>query len=258
MSYVTIEKQRYYFRLNEGAQKNDDAMVFIHGSGGDGSVWEYQLSEPGRQHPVIIPDLPGHGNSEGSLLSTAKEYAQWLDRAVDSLKLSSFILVGHSMGGAIAQEYARCYPEKVTGLILAGTGIHFQIQEEYRRILYTSFETAVRTSCDHAYTFPASQELYKKGYEMLMRNGKKTLTSDLEVCEHFDSSNWIKSIRQKTLVVCGKDDRITPCTLSEELSSAMPYSELSIISEAGHMAMMEAPLRFNSALKNFIKKGVSP
>ncbi|MDP7621317.1 MAG: alpha/beta hydrolase [SAR324 cluster bacterium] len=177
MTYITIEKQRYYFRLNAGAQKNVEAMIFIHGSGGDGSVWEYQFSELSTQHPVIIPDLPGHGNSEGPLLSTAKEYARWLAGAVDSLKLSSFILVGHSMGGAIAQEYARWYPEKLTGLILAGTGIRFQIPEEYRRIIQTSFETAVRTSCDNAYTLPVSQELYQKGYDMLMRNEKKPLSA---------------------------------------------------------------------------------
>jgi pimeloyl-ACP methyl ester carboxylesterase len=250
--YVTIENNRYYYRASKKAENKIHAAVLIHGSGGDSSVWENQMTGLGMFCRLIVPDLPGHGRSNGNVLATAKGYAEWLEKFNAALKLSSFSLIGHSLGGAIAQEYVRAYPEKVRSLILTGTGNKFVVLKEYLQLLQDDFEAAVKTSCINAYSVSVSRGLYQKGYEMLMRNGKKTLYSDMLTSAQFDSSPWVSSIFVPTLVVCGSDDKIMPRELSRELSSCFPKSKLHIVSGSGHMVMVEAPDEFNNTVKWFI------
>ena len=252
VAFVTIDNEKYFYRLSDKAGNKAKTAVFIHGSGGDSSVWENQMTGLGMFCRLIVPDLPGHGRSDGNVLATAKEYAEWLEKFNAALKLPSFSLIGHSLGGAIAQEYVREYPEKVRSLILTGTGNKFVVLKEYFRLLQDDFEAAVKTSCINAYSASVSRELYQEGYEMLMRNGKKTLYSDMLICEQFDSSPWIPSIFVPTLVVCGSDDKIMPRELSRELSSCFPKSKLHIVSGLGHMVMVEAPDEFNNTVKWFI------
>jgi len=100
---------------------------------------------------MVIPDLPGHGKSGGVSFSTAKEAAEWINKLAESLNLSSFYLAGHSLGGAVAQEYAALFPEKTEGIVLVGTGLRFDVSKEYLDLLQRDFEKAVKVSCDNAY-----------------------------------------------------------------------------------------------------------
>ena len=254
MAFVTIDNGKYFYRLSDKAGNKAKTAVFIHGSGGDGSVWEHQMAGLGRYFRLVVPDLPGHGRSEGNVLGSAREYAGWLDHFIEALKQSSFFLIGHSLGGAVAQEYVRAYPEKVSGLILTGTGNKFVVLKEYLQLLQDDFEAAVKTSCNNAYASSVSRELCQKGYEMLMRNGKEILSSDMLICEQFNSIPWISSVSKPALVVCGNDDRILPRELSLELLRSFPESKLHIVSGSGHMVMAEAPDEFNDTVKRFIEE----
>ena len=102
MPYEIINKKKCFYRLSKKPCDKKRAIIFIHGSGGEGSVWGYQLSLLSESFRLIIPDLPGHGKSEGVSFETVKEYALWLNDFAEGLGLSSFYLAGHSLGGAIA------------------------------------------------------------------------------------------------------------------------------------------------------------
>jgi pimeloyl-ACP methyl ester carboxylesterase len=252
--YVSIENANYYYILSGKTDNNEKTAIFVHGSGGDGSVWVNQFQSLCENYKIIIPDLPGHGRSGGNTLATAGKYAQWLNKFSSELNLSSFFLCGHSLGGAISLEYARAYAAKVKGLLLAGAGVTFRVLKEYILLLLRDFETAVKTSCISAYSPSVSKKIYYMGYEMLIKNGKKTLYSDMMTCEEFNSKAWISSIKIPSIVICGSDDKITPFELSKELSQGISESRLEVISGAGHMVMMEAPDKFNNVVKSFMDK----
>ena len=129
MEFITIDNKKYFYRISKRALNKELAVICINGSGADSLVWSYQLSRLSRHFKIIIPDLPAHGKSEGTPLKTADEYDLWLDEFSKSLSLDSFFLMGHSFGGAVAQEFARHYAEKLKGLILIGTGPNFRFQK---------------------------------------------------------------------------------------------------------------------------------
>jgi pimeloyl-ACP methyl ester carboxylesterase len=251
--HVTLASSRFYYRTSKvrTAAADKNLLILLHGSGGDSSVWEEQLGE---NIPVIAPDLPGHGRSDGPLRTSAQEYAAWLDTFTRALEIKNFFLAGHSLGGAIAQEFGRAFPRSAAGLILAGTGTHAVIASEYLNRLRQNFLAAVKASCLTAYASGAADAVYAQGCEMLTRNGPDALYSDLQAYKAFDSRPWAATLSLPALVLCGSDDRITPPTDSEELSGLMPQALLKIIPGAGHMAMMEAPREFNEAVKAFLSK----
>jgi len=252
MPHITIGAARYFYRTSKGkTAAGRNLLILLHGSGGDSSVWEKQLSE---NIPMIAPDLPGHGQSDGPLHASVKDYALWLDAFTRALEMKQFFLAGHSLGGAIAQEFSRAFPHKVAGSILAGTSAHSIFAAAYLKMLRHDFSAAVKASCLAAYAPGTADAVSAQGSEMLARNGPETLYSDLRAYKAFNSRPWVASLSVPVLVLCGSEDRITPPADAEELSGLMPQARLKIIPGAGHMAMMEAPREFNEAVRKFIKK----
>ena len=251
MPYVKINENRVFYQESKKSNNAKKTIIFIHGSGGDSFVWENQLKGLSDFIMAIFPDLPGHGRSEGLCFGSAKNYAGWINAFAEHLKLSSFYLAGHSLGGAVAQEFASTYPEKTEGLILMGTGLCFDISKEYLELLQTDFESAVNLSCERAFAEKVSEELYKKGYKMLLKNGKNTLYKDVLACESFNGSkNYLSE--NPCLIICGQEDKITKPELSRQLSKKIDKSTLHIVPEAGHMVMIEASEITNRAIENFV------
>ena len=252
MPHITIGAARCFYRTGMSpAAADGNTLILLHGSGGDSSLWEKQL---GANSALLAPDLPGHGQSEGPLRSSAQEYAAWLDTFTRAAGIKKFFLSGHSLGGAIAQEFGRAFPLKVSGLILAGTGTHAAITAEYLEMLRTDFPAAVKASCLAAYAPGTADAVCMQGCEMLTRNGPDALYSDLQAYASFDSRPWAGALSVPALVLCGSEDRITPPADAEELAGLLPQAALKIIPGCGHMAMMEAPGAFDEAVGEFIKK----
>ena len=255
MPCATIGGARcFYQTAPEHSAAEQPALILLHGSGGDSSVWEGQIQGLGQGVKVIAPDLPGHGQSEGPLCTTVKDYAVWLNTFVEQVQISRFFLAGHSLGSAIVQEYAHCFPLKVQGLILAGSGTQFIVAADYLETVKNNFPAAVHASCQAAYAADYVSIFYERGFAMLSRNGKETLYNDLAACSAFDSTAWVSSIAVPVLVICGSDDKITSPASSQPLARLIPEAQMKTIAGAGHMAMMEAVAEFNEAIKEFIKK----
>lgn len=250
--FAVITTHKCFYRQSQHSEKSETALLCIHGSGGDSSVWDCQLENLGSSYKVLAPDLPGHGKSDVSKDNTVQAYVEWIERFTEEARLSRFFLAGFSLGGIVAQSYTRAYQEKVQGLILVSTGMNVGIGPEFMQFVRTDFEKAVKASCDKAYTAVVSRELYQKGYAMLIKNGMEIYYNDIMICDRFDSSSWISTITVPALIVCGRQDSITPCSLSQELCRRIPGSTLDIISDAGHMVMQEKAEEFNDTVKKFV------
>ena len=199
---------------------------------------------------MIVPDLPGHGRSGGQPLDSALAYAAWLEDFCRALNLASFFLLGHSFGGAIVQEYARCHPHKIKGVVLVSTGTQFMLSRTYRDLCERGVSPAAD---DHAVSGMLPEPL-KKGYELLLSQSNQSLHADLLAAAQFDSSAWVGSLKIPALVIWGSRDEITPRELPEELAGKLPEGRLHIINGAGHVVMIDARDAFNRAVADFIEQ----
>jgi pimeloyl-ACP methyl ester carboxylesterase len=253
MPTITLNSVQYHF-LSEGLDHAEQpALVLLHGSGGDSSVWQYQMEVLADRRPVIAVDLPGHGQSQGSLMHTMEAYADWLKLMIDALNLNTFVLAGHSLGGSIAQQFARTFPEVLKGLVLVGTGMHFTIPPEYLDMLHQDFAAACLISCRQAFAAHIPSNMLEHGLAMLHRNGPEVLLHDLSLCGCFDSTAWAQNLAMPCLIICGKQDAITPSALSHALAITITASTLKLINESGHMVMQEQPDLFNKEISLFIE-----
>lgn len=255
MAHVTVDGDEYYYRISKRGIDKEHAVVCLHGAGAEGIVWAYQVSRLSKFFKIIAPDLPGHGRSNGSRLTLAKEYSAWLDQFTSALGLSSIFLIGHSFGGAIAQEYVRAYPGKIKGLILVGTGTVFRLSRLYRSL----YEQGIDLLTENSGNALSSSEIdvpdfFKQGFTMLREVGNDALHDDLLTASLFDSSDWISSITRPVLIIAGSDDVITARTMTDNLNRDIPGSELCTIPGAGHMVMIDRQNAFNEAVKRFIEK----
>lgn len=253
MPWITIDEKRFFFSRT-ASESSRDALVLLHGSGGDRTVWSFQVRELCGFCSVVAPDLPGHGLSDGPGSDSAAGYAGWLERFAGACGLERFFLAGHSLGGAVAQEYARVHPQRLSGVVLAGTASKFSFPRHYVELLKKDFVSAVDASCDSAYGPSAPEKLRLRGRRMLLRNGPDILLKDIDVCSRFSSESWAGTLDVPTLVVRGKEDRVVHPGYGGELDRALSRCRRIAISGSGHMVMQESPRVFNAALKDFMEQ----
>lgn len=230
-------------------------VVFVHGAGGAQDQWRFQLRHLGSRWNTLAMDLPGHGKSQGDGHRTIQEYRDFIRDLLDTLVIPRMVLVGHSMGGGIAQRFALAYPGRLVALVLVGTGarlrVHPDILASFRR---GDLEEAGQLISRWAYSQNALPATVAQGAEAFARNSGSVLEGDFLACDAFDAMGEISAIRIPTLVICGEDDRLTPVKYTQFLHQRIPGATLATIRGAGHMAMLEKPVEFNRILTTFLEK----
>ena len=252
MLFTNIDGHKSAYKISSVAGHGKPTILCIHGSGGDSSVWVSQLACLAADCTLIAPDLPGHGKTQGKGGYTPEEYAAWLESFVEALGLHSFMVMGYSMGGAVAQAMAHAYPTRVAGLILVSTAMRFVVAPEYLNVLQKDFHRAAQASCDSAYAPGVVPELYHRGLEMLLSNGGEAMYEDVLACTQFDSTAWAGKIAVPALVISGNHDTITPPDAGRALAQSIPQARFLLFAGAGHMVMQEAADGFNAAVRQFI------
>ncbi|HMK64607.1 MAG TPA: alpha/beta fold hydrolase, partial [Thermodesulfobacteriota bacterium] len=99
-----------------GYNSDRPTLVLIHGAGGNSQSFLPQIRRLDPQANILALDLPGHGNTAGPGLTSISNYAEWAFEILKGSSVQNFLLMGHSMGGAIGLEMALCFPGKIQGL----------------------------------------------------------------------------------------------------------------------------------------------
>ncbi len=231
------------------------AIVFVHGAGGTQEGWRLQLRHVGSRWHALAVDLPGHGESQGNGYRTIGEYRDFVRDLLAALRIERTVLVGHSMGGGIAQSFALTYPDRLAGLVLVGTGARLRVHPDIlAAVRRGDMARAGQLISGWAYSQTAMPATVAQGAEAFARNRATVLEGDFLACDAFDVMREVAAIRIPTLVVCGEDDRLTPVKYARFLQQEIPSAVLAVVPGAGHMVMLERPVEFNRLLTAFLER----
>jgi pimeloyl-ACP methyl ester carboxylesterase len=241
-----------YWMRRSGLLEGRQVVLFIHGAGGGEYTWSYQKGFFEKEFNPVIIELPGHGKSGGEGEQEIGMYAEHVHAFLKAMSFSKVCLIGHSMGGAIVQTLALIRLEVIHKIVLVGTGARLRVFPMILNGIKDNFEETVRKITRLAYSRKASSDLIERGVSDLMRCRSEVLYGDFLACDRFDLINEVEKIDFPTLILCGDEDELTPVKYSEFLHRRIKRSQMEILSNAGHMAMMESPQTFNKKVAEFV------
>jgi pimeloyl-ACP methyl ester carboxylesterase len=220
------------------------ALVFVHGSGHTHESFDAQTAAfPGAD----AVSLPGH--PEGRPLESVGDCAAWLVKYLRWKGADQAIIGGNSLGGAIAIEAALRYPERVAGLILLGTGARLRVAPHIFEMIDTQWPECIDALADLSLGTQASADLRTRLKEWHLTVGRDSTRQDYRLCNDFDAIDRVASIKTRTLVVVGSEDRMTPQKYSQFLHEKIAGSEFVLVEGAGHLAHAEKPEAVNHAIR---------
>jgi pimeloyl-ACP methyl ester carboxylesterase len=231
------------------------SLFFIHGAGCNASVWKEQADYFAGKHLAYLMDLPGHGGSGPEGEDSISSYAEWVRLTALSLFSSrAFVLVGHSMGGAIALEIGIHPPKNLAGMVLVGTGSRLTVTRAIFQMIEGDLDLFFQTITQFAFATEAASEIRKNFIHAVRHCSPKVLFKDFKACDAFDAGNRLEKIHVPVLILCGAEDRLTPTKYSHYLHEKIGASRLVIVPEAGHLVMAERPQIMNRAVEGFLRE----
>ncbi|UCG89795.1 MAG: alpha/beta hydrolase [Candidatus Heimdallarchaeota archaeon] len=231
-------------------------LIFIHGAGGDKTQWEKQkiFFQP-YGWGIIVLSLPSHGQSSPSESLNLDEYVNTIHEMIINQNLENITLIGHSMGGAIALQFALQYPGSIINkLILIGSGAKLKVAPAFFEAIETDFDRFLELLGRVAFHKNTSAQIKLTNEEVLRRNGGAIFLQDFIICDLFDIRSELHKITKRTLIIVGQDDQMTPIKYSTFLRENIKHSQLTIIPEAGHYVFQEKPLAVNNEIYKFISE----
>lgn len=226
-------------------------LVLVHGAGGSRIHWPPELRRMD-QATVYTLDLPGHGRSGGPGRETIEGYADAVAAFLEAVDVGRAVVVGHSMGGAIAQTLALDHPVPVRALGLIATGARLRVAPAILETIQDDFKGAVELITRYAWSADADQSWVELGREALKDTGPEVLLGDFLACDQFDLMDRLGEIEVPALVVSGTADKLTPTKYARFLAEHIPAARLVTLEGAGHMVMLEQPQEVAKAVRGFV------
>lgn len=216
----------------------------------DERLWQHQAARFGERHPLVSARLTGHDSIAG--LAAA---------ALAKAPAERFALLGLSMGGYVALEIMRQAPQRVLGLALLDTNARADsaAASAFRKSLMTQAQTdfrAVVSGITPRLLHPAhlaDEALVKLIEDMAHSAGPDVFgRQQTAIMGRTDSRPFLSAIACPTLVLCGREDLLTPLELHEEMATAIVGAKLVVVERCGHMSALEQAQRVNDALEAWL------
>ncbi|HON84642.1 MAG TPA: alpha/beta hydrolase [Syntrophorhabdaceae bacterium] len=240
--------------LNIERYGNGEKVVFIHGSGLNTRIWHRQRDYLVRSMEVVLLDLPGHGMSPGDGCESVEGYREAVFNAIREAGIEHCYIAGHSLGGAIAMSFAISYPDITKGLILIGTGARLRVLPQILHGILNDKDKTIKQIIRFAFSDKSEKGLIDEHLNETSKCPPEIIYRDFYACDCFNLMDSLDLIKSPVLIICGKDDNLTPPKYAEYLKSHIRSSELVIIEDAGHMVMLEKPESVNAEIEKFLKK----
>ncbi|OPY75411.1 MAG: Pimeloyl-(acyl-carrier protein) methyl ester esterase [Syntrophorhabdus sp. PtaU1.Bin058] len=230
-----------------------EKVIFIHGAGGSTKSWYFQKEALQRSMEVLVVDLPGHGRCPGDGYDSVAQHCDSLYHLLSERPPDRYFIAGHSMGGAIGMSFALAYPHLVKGLILIGTGAKLAVLPAILEGIRQDKAKTVGNIVAAIFSDKTPRQAKETAFNEMMQCSGETIFRDFSACNGFNIMDKVAAIKAPPLIICGKDDLMTPPKYSEFLHRSLADSRLSIIEDAGHMVMLEKPDEVNKEIEEFVK-----
>jgi len=251
-------------------------IVLLHGNPSSTYSWRHLIEPRARNHRVHAIDLPGYGFSEKP--AEAPFTATWLAGHVagylEAAGVESAVVVGNSMGGEVASEFAALYPRSTRGLVLiAPSGLKSDAPDErplamriaslplLGSVLTTlPFRSVLAGALRDAYYDPTrltDADIDAYYAPTRSRNGLAAFLARMRRDTTLDRSDIVRQIRAPTLVILGEVDRLVPLSVGHRYGELIAGSRIVVIEKAGHLPQEERPDAVLRAIDVW-QKGLSP
>jgi 3-oxoadipate enol-lactonase len=244
-----------------------NAVLFIHGHPFNRTMWQPQVQSLRFRYRVISPDLRGYGQSSlgSEPLNTLETMTSDLARLLDHLSTKRACIVGLSMGGQIAMEFARAFPDRTAAAVFAATFPQAETAEGVLnrnrmadRLLAEGMPTP---GCEMLPKLIGSVSLKRNPlvaamvYQMICTTNPAGAAAALRGrALRRDYRDSLTKFRFPCLVIAGTDDSYTNIEEAKEMHVAIPDSRLEIFPDIGHMPNLEDEDTFNRILHSFLEK----
>lgn len=236
------------------------SLVFVHGYFGGSAQWADQLAHFSTDFNVITPDLPGFDlNAHLAAPDSITGFAQYVLDELDQQGIERFHLVGHSMGGMIAQAIVNLAPARVEKLVLYGTGPvgvmpgRFETIEESRnRVRADGIDVTARRIAAKWFVGGENSQYYEGCADIAVTASLQAALAGLTAMETWSGIDALANINTPTLVLWGDQDQSYHWPLPEMLWREIPNAGLSVVAGCSHAVHLEKPLLFNALLEDFL------
>ncbi len=243
----------------------DSALVLLHPFPLSSSYWSAEKEALGKRFSVVVPDLPGFGSApvqtDPSIAGMAAEVASRLDKQGIS---GPVIVAGVSMGGYVAFEFLRQFPQRVAGLALISTRASADTQEARDSRLKTiekieagdraTFEKAVLPKLLGQTTMGTNPALVTRVKAELEKAPAAGIIAALRaMAGRVDSTPLLAKIRCPVLVMAGTEDSFIPSAEAEAMAAIIPSAQLELVARAGHLLNLEQPDLFLEIFNSWIR-----
>jgi 3-oxoadipate enol-lactonase len=223
-------------------------LLFVHGAGCTRAVFREQLTA---FPDAIAVDLPGHG-APGSA-DSIPAFADAIAAKLEAEDLRDVVIIGHSMGGAVALELALRKHPRLVAIGVLGCGVRLRVAPAVLAGLENDFEGAGDAFAGLWFADPDSP-LRPWAVSLLREVGREQTLADLRACDRFDIGARIGEVRLPILALTGESDRLTPPKYAALLGDRVAGAQVRIVPGAGHFVMVEQPAVTNAALGSFVSR----
>lgn len=269
--YVKVRQiNTRFWSLGEGGT----TVVLIHGLGGSAENWMHNIAALAEHHRVYAPDLVGFGRSDKPRASYSLSYlARFVNDFMVTQSIERASLVGLSLGGGVALQFALQFPSKLEKLVLAssaGLGRELTIILRLPTLPLVG-EILTRPSRKGVAQFlracaydpgMVTDELVEMSYQITsLPGGQRTYLATLRALANIRGErpavflpivNSLSAITAPTLIVWGQQDSILPVAHARIAERGLPNARLHILDPCGHLPPLERPAKFNALVLKFL------
>lgn len=254
-----------YRQAGSGSQ----ALVFVHGNYASSRWWLPQLERLPPNVQAFAPDLRGCGSPQGITLPNKEDHNQIsiedlsddLAEFISALKIEDPIVVGHSLGGIVATDYALRYPDSVRGMLLENTGPPDGVPGGFLGqavLLPLEFGSQIlmRNTLRLA-GIPRRGDLARDLVQDALAASPGQYIAFTGAVSRWNVESELPNLDLPVLLVWGGKDRIMPSRISQIYLSKLPEAKLVIVPDTGHSPHIERPNAFAGVLEQFVDRCVS-
>jgi pimeloyl-ACP methyl ester carboxylesterase len=240
-------------------------VILIHGFGGSNTIWEPIGEKLAAKYKVLLPDLPGFGGSDPlpydhSLDVVANSIYDWMKKK----NISESIIIGHSLGGYVALEIAKRFPNIVSAIgLIHSTALEDTIEKKLGRDKSIEFiqkhgVTKFIDSFVPMLFFEKHRDKHQAAIDKLLVEGRKTSERTLtdymlSMRDRDDSTDFLKESEKPILFIFGEEDTSIPLARSKEQIKYMQHPYLKNLPETGHMGIIEREEEIYNTIAKFVE-----